>query len=58
MAKFAIDSDSGAITVASELDYEKEKKYTLVVIAKVREEVIFSVSVMLLIDVYINLLIY
>eukprot|EP00112_Aurelia_sp_Birch-Aquarium-sp1_P014283 Seg3075.2 transcript_id=Seg3075.2/GoldUCD/mRNA.D3Y31 product=Cadherin-23 protein_id=Seg3075.2/GoldUCD/D3Y31 len=34
VAKFAIDGDSGAITVASELDYEKEKKYTLVVIAK------------------------
>ena len=50
MAKFAVDSDSGAITVASELDYEKEKKYTLVVIAKVREEIIFSISVMLLID--------
>ena len=33
---FKIDSDTGVITLAKALDFETEKKHTLVVIARVR----------------------
>ena len=35
---FKINSDNGIITLAKSLDYETEKKHTLVVIARVRNE--------------------